>query len=136
MKSKTNLLAKGALLALLLGALSVPLVAQHTHQNMQGTQNMKGMIHVGKKGAVTLTNPLRVGDTVLKPGNYVFQHKVEGEDHFVIFQRAGDEVARLKCTLEPLEKKASRTALYTHEETGESVLNAIVVEGEKVKHLL
>ena len=76
MKSKMNWLAKGALLALLFGALSVPLLAQHNHQNMQGTQDMKGMIHVGKKGAMSLKTPLRVGTTLLKPGNYVFQHKV------------------------------------------------------------
>lgn len=133
MKTRNNLLAKGALLALLLGALSVPLLAQHNHQ---GTQDMKGMIHVGKKGAMTLTTPLRVGTTLLKPGNYVFQHKVEGEDHIVIFQRAGNEVARVKCTLEPLSEKAKRTALYTHEEAGEGVLDAVEVEGENVKHVI
>ncbi len=136
MKTVNNLLAKGALLALLLAAFSIPLVAQHNHQMMQGTQDMKGMIHVGKKGAMTLTTPLRVGDTVLKPGNYVFQHKVDGEDHTVIFTKAGNEVARVKCKLEQLEKKASRTALYTHDEAGEAILDAVAVEGENFKHVI
>lgn len=34
MKSKKNLLARGALLALLLGAFSIPLLAQDKHQSM------------------------------------------------------------------------------------------------------
>lgn len=127
MKSKNKFLARGTLLALLLGAFSVPLLAQDKHQ---------GMIHVGKKGAVTLTSRLRVGDTVLKPGNYVFQHKVEGEDHVVTFQKAGKEEARVKCRLEPLDKKAQLTALYTHVgDGGEVILDAVDVEGENVKHV-
>ncbi len=95
------------------------------------------MIHVGKKGAVTLTSPMRVGDTLLKPGNYVFQHKVEGEDHALIFQKAGNEVARVKCRLEPLGKKARTTALYTHVgDGGETILDAVEVGGENVKHVI
>lgn len=75
---------------------------------------------------MTLTSPMRVGDTLLKPGNYVFQHKVEGEDHVLIFQKAGNEVARVKCRLEPLGKKAQRTALYTHVgDGGEAILDAV-----------
>lgn len=54
----------------------------------------------------------------------------------VIFTKAGNELARVKCKLEQLEKKAGRTALYTHEEAGEAVLDAIEVEGENVKHLV
>lgn len=38
MKTRNNLLTKGVLLALLLGAFSIPLAAQHNHQMMQGTR--------------------------------------------------------------------------------------------------
>ena len=129
MKSRKNLLARGALLALLLGVFSVPLLAQDKHQ---------GMIHVGRKGEAKFTSVMRVGETVLKPGTYFFQHIVEGEDHVVIFKTAsGTEAARVKCRLEPLGKKARTTLLYTHAgDGGEAILDAVAVRGENVKHLI
>lgn len=137
MKSKRNLLSKGALLALLLGLFSIPLLAQHNHQGKTDVGKQEGMINVGKKGEAPFDSPMRVGDTLLKSGNYVFQHKIEGEDHLVIFQRAGKEVARVKCRLESLGQKAQRTTLYLHTgDGGEVILHAVVVKGETVKHLL
>ena len=128
MKTKNNLLAKGTLLALLLGAFSIPLLAQDKHE---------GMMRIGRKGEAKFTSPLRVGETVLKPGTYIFQHKVEGEDHIVIFERAGKEVARVKCTLEPLGQKAQQTALHTRAgDGGETILIAVEVRGENVKHVI
>ena len=129
MKSRKNLLARGALLALLLGVFSVPLLAQDKHQ---------GMIHVGRKGEAKFTSVMRVGETVLKPGTYFFQHIVEGEDHVVIFKTAsGEEAVRLKCRLEPLGQKARRTALYTHVGGGsEKILDAVAVRGEVVRHVI
>lgn len=59
MKTRNNLLAKGALLALALGALSVPLLAQ---------ENNQGMVNFGKKGEIVFDSPVRVGDQLLKEG--------------------------------------------------------------------
>ena len=129
MKTHNTLLAMGALLALLLGAFSVPLLAQDKHQEM---------MHVGRKGETKFTTPMRVGDTVLKPGTYMFQHIVEGGDHMVIFKTAsGNEAARVKCRLEPLGEKAKSTALYWHTgDGGEKILDAVAVRGEDVKHVI
>lgn len=129
MRSRNNALAMGALLVLLLGAFSLPLLAQHQDQ---------GMIHVGKKGEIALSDQLRVGETVLKPGKYVFQHVVEGADHVLVFKTAtGKEAARVKCKLEPLGQKVRQTALYTHAgDGGELILQAVNVEGEDVKHVI
>lgn len=136
MNSKMNLLSSGALLALLLGALSIPLLAQHNHQGKPDAGKKEGEINVGKKGEATFATPIRVGDTSLKAGDYVFQHKIDGVDHVVIFRRAGKEVARVKCTVEPLDQKPTQTALYTRVgDGGEIILDAVVVRGEKIKHI-
>ena len=136
MRSRNNALAMGALLVLLLGAFSLPLLAQHDHQGAQHQE--QGMIHVGKKGEMTLSSALRVGETMLKPGKYVFQHVVEGADHVLVFKTAtGQEAARLKCRLEPLGKKAQQTAMYTRAgDGGERVLEAVKVRGEDGKHMI
>ena len=140
-KSLTN-----ALLVMLLGVFSVPLFAQHGHGSMGGSPrqpdtkwqgNQPGMMKVGKKGAMTITSPLRVGNNLLTPGKYVFQHRIVGEDHLLIFEKAGTEIARVTCRLESLDKKAKDTSLYTHVgDTGEVILDAVAVEGESVKHVI
>lgn len=137
MRSRNNVLAMSALLVLLLGAFSLPLLAQH-HERQGAQHQEQGMIHVGKKGEITLSSPLRVGETMLKPGKYVFQHVVEGDDHVLVFKTAtGQEAARLKCRLESLGEKAKETALYTRAgDGGERILDAVRVQGEDVKHVI
>lgn len=135
-----------ALLVMLLAAFSVPVFAQHSHGSMNSPgkrpdmkrqETHQGMMKVGKKGAVTITSPMRVGNTLLTPGNYVFQHKVMGDEHLVIFEKAGTEVARVTCRLEPLDKNAKDTSLYTHvSDSGEVILDAVAVAGEAVKHVI
>jgi hypothetical protein len=73
---------------------------------------------------------------------------VEGSDHFVHFTEVskpsytgsgGGEVeahpGEAKCRVEPLEKKASRTAVYTKKE-GETVrVQRVLIAGENVAHI-
>lgn len=128
MKWRNNLLATGASLVLLLGVFRIPLFGQEKHQKM---------MHVGRKGEVTITSPIKVGQTVLKPGTYMFQHVVEGADHVVLFKKDGMEVARVTCRLESLGQKAKTTALYTHiGDGGEKILDAVAVRGEDFKHVI
>jgi hypothetical protein len=106
---------------------------------------------VGKTGEVTFNKETKVGDLALKPGRYLFQHRVEGTDHFVHFTEvtkpnpayptqptAGQPKAHpgeVKCKLEPLGKKVSDTTLYLNEEgSGQRVVKA-EVRGENVAHL-
>lgn len=139
-------LVTSALLVTLLGALSVPLFAQHMHGGGRGPEKQpgmnkqdkqQGMMKVGKTGEMTLTSPMRVAQTVLQPGTYTFQHMIEGADHVIVFKKNGEDVVRVTCNLEPLDKKAKSTALYTHAgDAGEVILDAVAVRGENVKHVL
>ena len=70
-------------------------------------------LRVNKDGQVKLSKDARVGSAVLKRGRYVFEHIDEGEGHFIAFKRvdvsgveAREQVIRVKCRLEPLNKPA------------------------------
>ncbi|MBL8168349.1 MAG: hypothetical protein JNJ50_09360 [Acidobacteria bacterium] len=139
MKLRNHSIVISAMLTLMLGMFSLSLLAQHhdaQHNNAQ--HNDQGVIHVGKKGEMKLSSPLRVGETLLKPGQYLFKHTMEGDDHVVAFTTTtGNEVARVKCKLEPLDKKAKETAIHTSPGSGgERILTAVQVQGENAKHIL
>jgi hypothetical protein len=42
-------------------------------------------LKVGKRGEITLTQPTKVGNIVLRPDTYVIQHRVSNGHHFVRF---------------------------------------------------
>jgi hypothetical protein len=134
MTSKNYSIVNCVMFALMVGLFSLPLLAQHHDAQHKD----EGMIHVGKKGETRFSSPLRVGETVLQPGQYQFMHTLEGDDHVVAFlTTAGKEVARVKCKLEPLGEKAKVTAIHTSPGTsGERILTAVQVRGENAKHIL
>lgn len=104
---------------------------------------------VGKKGDVTLTKETKVGDLTLKPGRYIFQHRVEGEDHFVHFTEVTKgnpygtseggvpkaHPGEIKCKVEPLSKKVKETTLFLDSEDGTQRLVRAEVAGENVAHV-
>ncbi len=104
---------------------------------------------VGKKGDVTFAKETVVGDLTLKPGRYIFEHRVEGEDHFVHFTEVTKgygysgtgggapkaHPGEVKCKLEPLSKKVEATTLYTEQEDGTQRLTRAEVAGENVAHV-
>lgn len=93
-------------------------------------------LKVGKKGDVTFTKETMVGDLTLKPGAYIFQHRVEGDDHFVSFTTPGGKnLGEVKCKVEPLSNKVEGTTLYSHTEGGMNRLTKVEVAGENVAHL-
>ncbi|MCZ2075811.1 MAG: hypothetical protein LC130_12535 [Bryobacterales bacterium] len=112
------------------------IAAEHEHQ-----------LKVGKTGEVTFNKETKVGDMTLKPGRYKFQHRVEGDDHFVHFTEwtkpypAGGtgtpkaHPGEMKCRLEPLSKKVSRTTIYTVDEGASLRLRKVEVGGENVAHI-
>ena len=82
------------------------------------------VIKAGKKGEIMFDQETNIGDTTLKPGHYQIQHRVEGLDHFVHFTEfkgmhhqfqswSGPSglahPGETKCSLEPLQAKASQT---------------------------
>lgn len=100
-------------------------------------------LRLNKDGQVKLSTDARVGDAALKRGKYKFEHVVEGEEHFIAFRRvdesaveAREQVIRVKCRLEPLNKPAKHTELYsTVTGRGERTIERAQVQGESVKHV-
>ncbi|HEX9002229.1 MAG TPA: hypothetical protein VGB07_20140 [Blastocatellia bacterium] len=140
-------------LILAVAALSLPVLAQdhqgHGDQHGMHSQKQKAeTLTVGKKGEVHFTSEVKAGDTVLKSGMYQVQHLTEGEDHVIVFKEmgmgagykmgntpVGKEVARLKCIVEPVEKKVSNTKITLRTNNkGEKELAEIQVAGEAFKH--
>jgi hypothetical protein len=148
MKNTVSIVAS---LILAVAALSLPALAQDHQGHGMHSQKQEGQtLTVGKKGEVHFTSEVKAGDTVLKPGMYQVQHLEEGTDHVIVFKEmsmpagykmgntpVGKEVARLKCTVEPVEKKASNTKIALHtNDKGEKEIAEIQVAGEAFKHKL
>ena len=139
MTTRRLLLSISVAAAALWYAGAVAIAAEHEH-------TMK----VGKTGEVTFLKETKVGDLTLKPGRYMFQHRVEGSDHFVHFTEwtmpirsvnSTQDVpiahrGEVKCAIEPLSKKASQTKIYTTDEGNGARITRVEVEGEDVAHVL
>lgn len=139
-------LVAGTLLMLAAGMLSLLALAQD-HQGMKMPD--KDVV-IGKKGEVHFTAQVKVGDTVLKPGMYQVQHVVEGSDHIIVFKEVGmqagykhgntpvgNEVARIKCKVEPITKAENNTKITLRTNAaGEKEIAEVQIAGEKFKHLL
>lgn len=83
---------------------------------------------------VQFTDDVKVGDVVLKPGNYKVIHQMVGEQHIMIFEQGKNEVAKVPCTIENLKAKADRSEQYFETQNGAKVLKALVFRGETIRH--
>lgn len=140
MKLINNSFAKTVILVITLAIMSLPVIAQHGGHadGDQAGKKHENKIHVGKRGEISFNTDTRVGDALLPAGAYQFQHIVEGDDHVVVFKKAGTgkEVVRVKCMIEPLGEKAEQTTIYSAKNAaGENVVRQILVGGENVKHV-
>src|SRR5436190_20738029 len=154
-KQVAKTFASITLLALLIGILSLPGFAR----NYPGTrtQDEHKMHHeessdviIGKKGMLHFTTVVKVGEVALQPGMYQVQHVMEGTDHNIVFKEVGmqagyrhgntpvgKEIARVRCTVEPVTKKVSNTQITLRTNgAGEKEVAEIQVAGEAFKHLL
>jgi hypothetical protein len=107
-------------------------------------------IAVQKSGRFHLGKTVRVGDKTLEPGMYQVQHADENGEHIVIFrtvemgyrgnmgnQKLGAEVARVKCSVETVDKKIGNTRILTRKNAaGEREAFEVWIRGEKVRHIL
>jgi hypothetical protein len=107
----------------------------------------------GKNGDVTFTTETRLADITLKPGRYFIQHRLDGTAHYVhltevtsklpLKRRASDAIGEetiahpgeVECELEPLNKKAGKTSVFTTKENGMSRIVRIEIAGEDVAHI-
>ena len=105
---------------------------------------------VGKKGEMVFSTDTSVGDVLLKAGHYRFQHRVEGTNHYVHFTElkmprdqhmqtsmvSGERhPGEIQCRLEPLDRKVTRTAVYSELKDGKKTITRIEVSGENVAHV-
>ncbi len=80
-------------------------------------------LRIGKDGSVTFPGPTVLGEWVLKPGTYRFEHAVEGTDHFIAFTVSDAPLSeppsvRVRCRLEGMKKPAKKTEVYAQVNSG------------------
>ncbi len=144
MKSLHRPLAMTALLSLALAGAGPLVLGQHGGHGAGALPAPQGpyteRLRVGKEGTVTFSSLTAAGEWLISAGRYRFEHIVEGDEHFIRFER-GDATAvqppvRVRCRLVPLKKPAKRTEVYTLVNSGGGrTIEAIQVQGESVKHV-
>lgn len=90
----------------------------------------------GFKGTrtVMLSEQAKVGTQLLGAGQYKVTHTMEGTEHIMLFKK-GKQEYRVKCALKPMDAKATQTQFwFQNEESGPRVLQAIVFQGDTVRH--
>ena len=107
-------------------------------------------MEVGNKDEVMFTIERMVGNLTFAPGHYRVQHRMEGADHFVRFTflkgvhesfemggrpTAIEVVGEIKCRVEPLDQKATKTLVYFRKESGGERLTKVHIRGENVAHI-
>ena len=136
-KNSTSLIVALAASTLLFSAGSA-LAVGHSHG-----------LKIGKKGETTFSQETIVGNITLKPGNYTFQHKVVGTNHFMSFQRVSEGTIYnhfgegfregnpilVKCRIEPLNQKVSDMQIDSVVSGGVQHISSIEIPGENVAHL-
>jgi len=128
-----------AILAALLGLSTLAVFAQHTESI---AAEKSGRFHLGKAA--------RISDKSLEAGMYQVQHFDEKGEHIVTFrkvnmgyrgnmgnQKLGEEVLRVKCDAEQVDKRIGDTkVLIRKTASGEREIFEVWIRGQKVKHVL
>jgi hypothetical protein len=87
---------------------------------------------------ISFDNPIWVGGTLLPSGNYQVLHTMQGDTHIMVFKQQGGKTpveVRVKCTLVPLQAKASHTEkMYIFNDKNERVLQALIFQGDTARH--
>ena len=150
MNHNRRILRLAATASAVLFAAAVALAQGHEHAQMQGqAQGKEQVIKVGKKGDILFSDTTQIGDVTLKPGHYLFQHRVAGDEHFVKFTEllmsqdrhtggattGAKDVGEIKCNVEPLKGKVNQTAVYSETVGGVKRITRITVAGENVAHV-
>lgn len=113
-------------------------------------QNEK-TIGVDRDGEFHFDSPTRFGGKTIKKGMYrIYQVSINGE-HFIIIRNVamsrygksmapltpGDEVARSKCTEEPVDIEFGKTKILVRRNAAnERIASEVWFRDEKVKHIL
>ena len=142
----------------LLWTMATGAAAQHQHTppansrpaaQASAPEEAEQALKVGKKDDVSFRGETLVGEMRLKAGRYKLQHRVDGSDHYVHFTEltkgygtsgtgAGAPTAHpgeVKCRIEPLDKKVSKTAIHTRKEGETERVTKLLIAGENVAHV-
>jgi hypothetical protein len=106
-------------------------------------------IRIGKKGEIELTQPTRLGTTLLQAGHYEVQHGVLDGQHYVVVRNqvlptrrhraliTGSEVARVPCRVVTLDKPARYSfAYWTKGTDGMAAITEIRIAEEPAGHII
>lgn len=129
-------------IAILSASLGLWTIATQAQQTETIAAEKSGSFHLGKA--------TRVGDKVLEAGMYQVQHFDEKGEHIVIFRRVdmgyrgnmgnqklGEEVLRVKCKVEQIDKKIGDTKMLIRKTAaGVREIFEVWIRGQKVKHVL
>jgi len=91
------------------------------------------------KVLIVVTQPLVIGTSILKPGDYKFQCRNFGGKTFLVVSAAetGKEIVRVPCVREMLEGAVPETQFSSiAREDGKRELTSVRIKGESVAHRL
>lgn len=90
---------------------------------------------IGKVRNITFNNDIKIGDKLLTAGEYKVLHLMEGDEHTLVFKALNNqEKARVKCSMQKLEKKADDSTTEYKTVGNERVLTALTFRGDTYKH--
>ena len=143
MKTLSNIVRISSAMALLtLAAGIVNTSADNSERSPEHTTSSQGQIH--------LSDAVKVGNVLLKPGMYQVQHVVTANDHAVEFKKvemvagyrhgnlqvAKEAVARVTCSFQPATKNSRNTKMTLRTNgAGEKELVELQIAGEPFRHL-
>lgn len=119
----------------------------HAQEDYYGASGKPAMHeHAGKTGKLKLRAAVKLGDVVLQPGDYEVRHINSAKGHFVEFAQVVENdyvpeglsvyerqvVARVNCTLEPLNAVVAQTELLPKTD---GTMARLEIRGEKVMHM-
>ncbi len=94
---------------------------------------------IADKRQVNFSDPVRVGDVLLPPGDYEVRHTMQGDNHIMVFKQLGAKKAAgtsIKCQLVPVDAPVARDAAgFSVNAAGEYVLHRLAFKGDRAEHL-
>lgn len=95
-------------------------------------------MRVGQNDEITFETPVKIGQNILQPGTYRFEHVIESNHHVIVLTpttetNAGHAV-RVQCKLESVGAPAKFTELHFAPGKQVKTLHYVLVAGEGAKH--
>jgi len=95
---------------------------------------------VADQRQLTLFRQAKIGDTLVRAGDYKVLHLMEGDEHVMLFKQLGVPakkavVVKVKCTLKPLPEIARTNEQRYQLEDGVQVLVMLQFKGDKAQHI-